>query len=123
MRNKNHQFNPLMNNTKWEELRLGFSNLGTFRPAWRTKDIETGYVSPWDGEWFYHFRQGGYATIEYVEIKVSSEAMREHVRDVLARIHVPGRETDLGFIVYGYRRKHQPVDYIQGSEHGATGDG
>ncbi len=115
MSGKNQQFNPLMNNTKWEELRLGLYNLGSLSPKWRAKDLETGYLSEWDGEWFYHFRNGGYSTIEYVEVKVSSEEMRKKVRDVLARVHVLGCETDIGFIVYGYSRKNQPVDYIRSS--------
>lgn len=54
---------PVMNNTKWEELRLAMHSLGKLRPQWQTKDLETGYVPCWDGDWFYHFRDGGYDSI------------------------------------------------------------
>ena len=37
---------PLMNNTKWEELRAAMYGLDGLRPRWRTKDLESGYVCP-----------------------------------------------------------------------------
>ena len=54
---------PLMNNTKWDQLRLAMYDLDDFSPRWRTKDL-SGYLSDWDGEWFHHFRTSGYETIE-----------------------------------------------------------
>ncbi len=105
--------NGHMNDTKWDELRLAMYNLGENHPKWRTKDVENGYLSGWDGEWYYHFRSGGYKTIEYVEIRVSHEEMRDRVRGVLAKIHLPGRETKEGFIVYGYTRTGESVDYLK----------
>jgi len=53
------QYQKVMNNTKWEEIREAMLDSPTVH-NWRTKDIETGYICPWDGKWFYHFRLGGY---------------------------------------------------------------
>ena len=101
-----------MNDTKWEELRFAMYNLGN-RPKWRTKDVENGYLSDWDGEWYHHFKNGGYKTIEYVEIKVSDDEMRNLVRNILAKIHVPGYETQEGFIVKGYTNASESLEYIK----------
>ena len=101
-----------MNNTKWDEVRLAMYELGAAHPMWRTKDYESGYVCPWDGEWFYHFRQGGYDTIEWAEIAVTSQEQRTLVRDALRKIHVPGEETPEGFRVFGYTQPGVPLSYI-----------
>ena len=45
------QMNGVMNNTKWDELRMAMYGLAESRPRWRTKDV-SGYLSPWDGDWF-----------------------------------------------------------------------
>ncbi len=103
---------PVMNDTKWDELRLAMHELDTLSPRWRTKDAENGYVSEWDGEWFYHFRADGYATIEWVELETPDEARRQAVRAVLKRVHVPGEETAEGFRVFGYVDSGQPVDWL-----------
>lgn len=102
-----------MNDTKWDELRLAMYSLGDKHPKWRTKDVESGYLSHWDGEWYYHFREGGYKTIEYVEIRVSDDEMRNIVRNALVKIHVPGRETEDGFIVIGHTCSGDRVEYIK----------
>ena len=93
-----------MNDTKWDELRLAMYHLGDRHPRWRTKDI-SGYVSDWDGEWFYHFRQGGYLTIEWVEIQVSWPDQDAAVLELLQQIHVPGHRIENGFRVYGFARQ------------------
>jgi|GEM_PF-6852862 len=56
-----------MDDTKWDEVRLAMYGLGPRSPRWRTRDRVSGYVSDWDGEWFYDFRTGGDDTIEWVE--------------------------------------------------------
>ena len=111
-----NQSGPLvghMNDTKWRELRDAMYALGDLHPRWRTLDVENGYLSDWDGDWYYHFELDGLATIEYVEIEVVSQQMRDAVRRELAQIHVPGRETELGFVVVGYTRGGESVNYIQ----------
>jgi hypothetical protein len=92
---------PVMNDTKWDELRLAMYSLGEHHPRWRTKDV-SGYLSPWDSEWYYHFREGGYATIEWVEICVNSPAQEVAVLSALRAVHVPGERLEHGFRVYGY---------------------
>ena len=103
---------PLMNDTKWDELRLAMYDLNAQRPRWRTKDLESGYICRWDGEWFYHFSEGGYATIEWLEIEITSPAQEQLVRDALRVIHVPGERTDIGFRVYGYAPIGTAINYI-----------
>lgn len=102
---------PVMNDTKWDELRLAMYNLGDLRPRWRTKEVN-GYVCHWDGEWFYHFREGGYSTIEWVEIETSSADQDAAVLELLREIHLPGHRTDQGFRVYGYVQDGAAVDWL-----------
>lgn len=104
---------PVMNNTKWEEIRLAMYSLGDLHPKWRTRDIETGYVPEWDGEWFYHFRDGGYDCIEWVEIRVSSAEQDRAVLAALKAIHVPGERTEDGFRVFGYVEPGKSVKYLE----------
>ena len=103
---------PVMNNTKWDELRLAMYHLAGSSPRWRIRDVESGYESPWDREWFYHFRQGGYDTIEWVEIAADDPEQLSAIQTALANIRVPGNRTDLGFKVYGYISAGTTVDYV-----------
>ena len=77
----------LMNDTKWEELRVAMYELEQ-SPKWRTCDVETGFVSDWDGGWFSHFRADGYKTIRWVELLIESDQQHKEVLSELARIHV-----------------------------------
>ncbi len=101
-----------MNDTKWDELRLAMYSLNQLAPRWRTYDVENGYVSNWDREWYYHFRQGGYRTIEWIEIEIVSDRQRELVLDRLRQVHVPGEASDRGFLVFGHLPSGQTVDYL-----------
>ena len=102
----------LLNNTKWDELRRAMYGLGEFSPRWRARDIENEHVSEWDGDWFYHFPAGGCETIEWVEIEVTSDEQRSRVLAELHRIHLPGRESEHGYLVYGYAPTGDPIDYL-----------
>ena len=104
---------PVMNNTKWDELRLPMYSLVALRPKWRTKDIETGFIPEWDGEWFHHFRSGGYECIEWVEVKVTSPAQDDAVLQALRSIHVPGEKTEHGYRVFGYGEPGKTIAYIK----------
>jgi hypothetical protein len=104
------QLNPVLNNTKWDELRLAMHGLDIVH-RWRTKDV-SGYVSPWDRDWFYRFRDAGYESIEWAEIEVQSPAQDSAILAILRQIHSPGHRTDQGFRVYGYMRDGEEVDYI-----------
>jgi hypothetical protein len=101
-----------MNDTKWEELRRSMYGLGALSPKWRTKDTESGYVSEWDSEWYYHFSVGVYKSIEWAEIRTESPEQNAAVEDALRTIHVPGCKTENGFKVFGYLREGSAVDYI-----------
>lgn len=103
--------NPVMNDTKWEELRTAMCVLPD-APRWRNRIVDTGYESPWNGEWFHHFLEGGYADVEWVEIKVSSPMQEAVVLAALREIHLPGHRTDHGFKIYGYLKPGQSLDYI-----------
>ncbi|MFH5186347.1 DUF6678 family protein [Paenibacillus sp. TAB 01] len=99
---------PLMNNTKWDEIRLAMS---VFEGAihWRTKDAESGYISRWDAEWFHHFRIGNYKYIEWLEICLTNDNT-SYVISKLKEIRVPGEIDGDVLRVYGY--KDGFVDFI-----------
>jgi hypothetical protein len=102
----------LMNDTKWDELRLAMYGLGPLSPKWRTLDVENGHLSDWDGEWFHHFRSGGYKFIKWVEIAVENAEQTRAVVTELARVHVPGTPTETGYRVLGYVELGIAVDYL-----------
>lgn len=105
---------PLMNNTKWDELRRAMSELDDLTPRWRTRDVGNGHISEWDRDWFYHFRNGGYKFIRWVEIAVDTAEQRAAVLAELVRIHVPGKRTESGYRVLGYLEPGEAADYIEG---------
>jgi hypothetical protein len=108
---------PLMSNTKWDELRLAMYRLGQTQgklaPRWRTLCVESGYLSPWDREWFYHFRNGAYKSIQWVEIAADTDEQREEILAELIKIHVPGECTEFGFRIFGYVESNVAVSYIE----------
>ena len=103
----------VMNNTKWEELRVAMYALGPLSPQFRIKDRDREEPWPWDGEWFYHFHLPDYDAIEQVELRVQSVQQRDAVRERLRAIHLPGVETDDGFRIYGWVKPGEPVDYLK----------
>ncbi|ANC77427.1 hypothetical protein ABE65_011685 [Fictibacillus phosphorivorans] len=109
MQNKDYQC--VMNNTKWHEIRLAMSSFPTSL-QWRTKDIETAYISTWDSEWFYHFMIEGYKCIEWLEIKTETEIIKNEVLEILKSIHVPGKIFEDKIRVYGYVEVCTSVDYL-----------
>ena len=102
----------VMNNTKWEELCSEMYSLKVSSPLWRTKDHATGYLSPWNGDWFYHFREGGFNSIEWVELKIDSTAQYEIILGILKQINLPGSKSESAFKIYGYVPMSQYVEYI-----------
>lgn len=101
----------VLNKTKWDELRLAMYGLGEWSARWRTKDL-SGYVSAWDGDWFYHFRLGDYESIEWVEIQVTTPAQDAAVLARLREIHLPGHRVDEGYRIYGYVQDGTPIGFI-----------
>ncbi len=92
--------NPAMNNTKWDEVRLAMYAIKP-PPCWSAL-FRSGYRSSPDREWFYHFREDGYASFLHVDIIVDSPVQRELVRSALRKVNVPGEELPEGFRVFGY---------------------
>ena len=101
-----------MNNTKWDELRVAMHEHPK-SPRWRTCDVQSGYVSDWDGEWFYHFRNSGYESILWVELLIESAEDREAIFSELVRIGLPGYEKGGNIFVVGYVQSGRTVDYFR----------
>lgn len=104
------EYNSLMNNTKWEEIRVAMHDY-PLATLWRVKNIDNGYLSNWDADWFYHFRLDEYDTIEWLEIKIDNSEMKNEVVNILRKIHVPGEVLKSSIKVYGYK-KDGFIDYI-----------
>ncbi|MBW8640394.1 hypothetical protein K1W69_24595 [Hoeflea sp. WL0058] len=102
--------NPVMNNTKWDELRLAMDEVIP-SPYWKSL-ATNGYNYGPDCDWLEHFREGGYDHIVHVDILIETTDQRDLVRSALRKIHVPGEETPEGFRVFGYLRDGQSADYI-----------
>jgi len=102
----------VMNNTKWKELQKAMYELGESSPQWRTKCLTNGFISAWDGEWYYHFSVGGFKDIEWVEIRAEDDEGKGVLLSELRKIHVPGVEIENGYRVYGYIEEGKVVDYV-----------
>ena len=104
------ELHPVMNNTKWRELRAA---MYAIRPAAKYRSMYiNGHYSAVDSEWFYHFREGGYDNIQYVDIFAKDSLHRQRIANALKAIHLPGEETGDGFRVYGYALPGQVIDYL-----------
>ncbi len=108
---KDIQYQQVMNHTKWEEIRLAMYEYPNTR-LWRTKDIETGYICPWEGDWYYHFEIGGYKNIEWLEIKAETNEIKNDILKILKHIHVAGEVFDDVIKVYGHVKIGNPIDYL-----------
>ena len=102
----------VMNNTKWLELQSVMIKLKDHSPKWRVNNLENDYTSNWDGEWHYHFSDGGFKGIKWVELEVDTEFQREKVYGALKIINLPGCLTENGFKVFGYVNHSEAVNYI-----------
>jgi len=111
MQRTSHMY-PVMNNTKWEELRTAMLELGVPSPKWRIRNLGSGVESGWDSEWFYHFKEGGYEDLEWVEIKPATVEQAPMLLAALRAIHLPGTQTDVGFKVFGHVPEGMPCDYL-----------
>ncbi|WP_028390717.1 DUF6678 family protein [Bacillus cihuensis] len=108
-------FQSLMNDTKWEEIRLEmdrYEDVDGVITQWRTKYVKDGYICPWSNDWYEYFRLGEYETIEWLEIKVESEEIKNTVVKILKEINVPGEVLSNTIKVYGYIKEGTFIDYI-----------
>ena len=104
------EYFSVMNNTKWNELRLAMCGLDP-SPSFRCKSTN-GHYSAADSEWYYHFKSEGYGDIEYVDIFASDLEQRAKVEKILKTIHVAGFINLEGFRIYGKAIDGQHIDYI-----------
>lgn len=100
-----------MNDTKWKEIQREMYKLEK-SPLWRTKSVQNGYVSSWDGEWFYHFSERGFSDIEWLEIMIMNESESLIVLSLLRSIRVPGEKTVHGYKIYGYIPEGKSIEYL-----------
>ena len=91
---------PVLNNTKWDELRRALHDLPT-KTRFRIKTLGHSYVSNWDGEWFYHFHEGGYSDIEWAEINLTPEEQSLVIRELAVKA-IPYELSEYGLKVFGY---------------------
>ncbi|MDX3967260.1 MAG: hypothetical protein QHD01_11745 [Bradyrhizobium sp.] len=102
------------NDTKWRELREAMLDLASSdQPRFRCKNLETGGLSQWDGEWFYHWTNSGRDWMVWAELSTETTHQRELVRAILKRIRFAGEETAAGFRLYGYVCNGEAAGYIE----------
>lgn len=99
-----------MNNTKWNEIRMAMVSIES-SPLWKITFLN-GYESAVDGEWFYHFCEGGYLDIKYLDIMTNSVEQHTMVGTILLAIHLPGVEVSTGYRIWGYADSVSYVDYL-----------
>ena len=99
-----------MNNTKWNEIRLAMVSMKS-PPLWKITYIN-GYETAVDGEWFYHFSEGGYLDIHYLDVITNSVEQHALVGAILRIIHLPGMETETGYRIFGYADSFSNVNYL-----------
>ncbi|WP_315703103.1 MULTISPECIES: DUF6678 family protein [unclassified Bradyrhizobium] len=75
-----------MNNTKWREFRTALLEIES-ATTYRTMSTN-GYYAPPDADWFYHFQEGGYDDIRYVDIFATDKSHRQKIRSALKKIHL-----------------------------------
>ncbi|WP_371260666.1 DUF6678 family protein [Bradyrhizobium sp. WSM2793] len=108
------EYYAVANDTKWRELWEAVLDLPPpCRPRFRCRNLETGNLSHWDGEWFYHWMSAGWNWMEWAELSVETTPQRERVRAILKRIRFVGEKTTAGFRIYGYVRNGEAADYIE----------
>lgn len=99
-----------MNNTKWEKLRLAMLEMDAV-VQWRSKDRETGFISEWDGDWYYHFAlpKNSYKDIEWVEIRTVENF--EELLTVIKTLHLFGEIFSNSIKIYGDAQNPE-INYI-----------
>ena len=60
---------------------------------------------------FFHFKLGGYTTIEWLEIKVDNDEIKNDLVNIFNKVHVPGEVLNDKIKIYGYI-KDRFMDYI-----------
>jgi len=102
----------VMNNTKWQELRLGMLQ-SSARVHFRGKDLETGSIGGWDCEWHYHFCLSGHDSIEWIELRPATDEERRTVEDILRTSHIPVELREGLYRIYGYAADTSKITYLK----------
>ncbi len=111
MNGQSSEMASVANNTKWQELRTAMLQLES-PPAFRMMDLN-GHYTPADKEWFYHFSDGGYRTMQWVDLIIDNVHQGHLVRMALQDIGLAGHATDDGFRAFGYVPSGQPIEYFR----------
>jgi hypothetical protein len=102
----------VMNNTKWQELRLGMLQSKS-SVYFRGKDLETGSIGSWDCEWYHHFNLGGHDSTEWIELRPDTDDERRAVEDILRTYHIPVEIRDGIYRIYGYADDTSKITYLK----------
>lgn len=89
-----------MNDTKWRELCEAFRHWPK-SPRFRIRDLlaDEGYISDWDGEWYYHPLP--YVSIHWLEVELSEDQIPQAL-DLCKRIGAPIERSPMGLRVWGW---------------------
>lgn len=108
---------PVCNDTRWRALQaLVLRQPMEARPRFRTRCLTNGFVSDWDREWTYHFIEGGFSDIEWVELAFPGGLDPAQVAAV-CDIGFVGERTGDALRLFGYlprgreARKLRPEDF------------
>jgi len=114
----------ILNDTKWNRLRNAVLELEGIWPQYRIKDVRSELVeSSWDGEWYHHFHQVMFKSIEWMEIDpiikqhvsslmVNRTDRTEEVASLLRSSHIPYTFDGKFFKIWGYTRPGSSLDFI-----------
>lgn len=100
------------NHTKWMELRTRALDVETEnRPEFRSKYIPNGHISNWDCEWFYHFRDGGFEGLEWIELR-GRILQHKPFQNQIEEIGFVGRKERSTLQLFGYLRREELAEKL-----------
>jgi Family of unknown function (DUF6678) len=102
----------VMNNTKWQELRLGILQSNT-RIWFRGKNLDSEAIGQWDCEWYHHFDLGGHEATEWYELRADTDEGKRAIEAVLRTYHIPVEMRDGIYRIYGYVDDTSDINYLK----------
>jgi len=76
------------NNTKWSELREAMLGIPEEQRPKRRSVVLDGFESDYDGEWYYHFRDGGYDELRHIDVKSPNDVIDAAVLLAIRKLHL-----------------------------------